>query len=148
MSLQIPRSIDDVWTIATTSVICVWGARVAGLLLPQGTISFLTHAYYGFEADYHDFPFGIQLDAIHAVTHMMWGAAGLYIGFFRTSWAVPYMVLFGVYYVTLSFFGTFTEYHFGLSLGERENTAHWTLGSLGLVTGLYGLWLQRREATP
>lgn len=145
MGAQVRRVLDGAWAIAASASVPVWAARYTAILLPQGIIAFLLHVSTGFGADHADFPIGFKLDAIHAITHVAWGAAGAYFGFFRPRWAVPYLIVFGVYYVTLSFLGTFTGYHFGMHLGPRENLAHWTLGPLGLIIGLYGLWQERRQ---
>lgn len=139
MAAILDEAVGRARSLALSASLPVWAARFTALLLPQGTLALLLHAYFGFEADHAGFPLGLKLDPLHAATHMAWGAAGAYVGFLKPRWAVPYMLAFGVYYVALSFLGTFTGYHFGMQLGWRENVAHWTLGPLGLLIGLYGL---------
>lgn len=146
MATRLQDACESLRRLAASASLPVWAARYTSILLPQGLLAFLLHAWLGFEANHADFPVGIKLDAVHAVTHILWGAAGAYYGFVRPNLAVPYLIVFGVYYVALSAFGTFTDYHFGLQLGLRENIAHWTLGPLGLLIGLYGLWQERRQS--
>jgi hypothetical protein len=132
--------LDDIRAVMVSASLPVWATRATGLLLPQGVIVFLIHLFNGFQADHASFPLGLKLDPLHSIVHIVWGAIGVYVGFFRPRWAVPYLIAFGVYYIALATFGAFTDIHFGLQLGWRENLAHWTLGPIGLIIGLYGLW--------
>lgn len=115
----------------------VWAARATGLLLPQGLLVFSIHAIAGFDLPLESLPLGLRIDPLHAVMHMIWGAAGAFVGFVRPAWSTPWLIVFGVYYVVLSFLGMLTEIHFGLYLGPRENSFHLAIGSASLILGVY-----------
>lgn len=123
--------------ILNTAPLHVWAARATGLLLPQGLVVLLIYTVFGFDLPLDYLPLGLRIDPLHACMHVLWGAAGLFIGVIRPHWAIPWLVVFGVYYVTMSLFGFFSSMHFGLHLGPRENSFHLLIGTASLLFGLY-----------
>ena len=120
-----------------TAPLHVWAARATGLLLPQGLVVLLVYTVLGFDLPLDSLPLGLRIDPLHASMHVIWGAVGLFVGFVRPQWAIPWLIVFGVYYVTMSFFGFLTAVHFGLHLGPRENSFHLLIGLGSLLFGLY-----------
>jgi Domain of unknown function (DUF4383) len=115
------------------------------LFAAQGALLLLIYSVRGFDTNPDSLPLGLQLDPRHAVIHLLFGIIGAAIGFWQPEGAVPFTVFFGLFYIALAIFGTFTPIHFGMQLLLPENTLHWTLGSLAAVVGL-GALLQRRRA--
>jgi hypothetical protein len=115
----------------------VWAARATGLLLPQGIVVLVIYAVFGFDLPLDSMPLGLRIDPLHAVMHIIWGTAGLLIGFRRPQWAIPWLIIFGIYYVAMSMLGFFTHTHFGLHLGPRENSFHLFIGAGAFLFGIY-----------
>lgn len=115
------------------------------LFAAQGVLLLLIYSVRGFNTDPYSLPLGLQLDPRHSVIHLLFGLIGAAIGFWQPEGAVPFTLVFGVFYVALAVFGTFTPIHFGMKLALSENTLHWTLGTLAAVIGL-GAVLERRRA--
>ena len=115
------------------------------LFAAQGVVLLLIYSIRGFNTDPYSLPLGLQLDPRHSVIHLLFGIIGAAIGFWQPEGAVPFTLVFGVFYIALAIFGTFTPIHFGMKLGLSENGLHWTLGTLAAVIGL-GAVLQRRGA--
>ncbi len=115
----------------------VWAARATGLLLPQGLLVLAIYAILGFDLPLESLPLGLRIDPLHAVMHAIWGAAGAFVGFVKPDWSIPWLILFGVYYLVMSILGMFTDIHFGLHLGPRENSFHLVIGSASFALGIY-----------
>lgn len=115
------------------------------LFAAQGVLLLLIYSIRGFNTDPYSLPLGLQLDPRHSVIHLLFGLIGAAIGFWQPEGAVPFTVGFGIFYVALAVFGTFTAIHFGMKLGLSENALHWTLGSIALVIGVAAV-LERRRA--
>ncbi len=115
------------------------------LFAAQGVLLLLIYSVRGFNTDPHTLPLGLQLDPRHAVIHLLFGLIGAAIGFWQPEGAVPFTLFFGLFYVALAIFGTFTSIHFGMKLGFSENSLHWTLGTLAAVIGLGAVLFRRRE---
>ncbi len=115
------------------------------LFAAQGVLLLLIYSVRGFDTDPRSLPLGLQLDPRHSVIHLLFGLIGAAIGFWQPEGAVPFTLFFGLFYVALAIFGTFTSIHFGMKLGFSENSLHWTLGTIAAVIGL-GAMLQRRRA--
>jgi len=115
------------------------------LFAAQGVLLLTIYAIRGFDTDPRSLPLGLQLDPRHSVIHLLFGLIGAAIGFWQPEGSVAFTLFFGLFYVALAIFGTFTDIHFGMKLGLSENSLHWTLGTLALVIGL-GAVLERRRA--
>jgi uncharacterized protein DUF4383 len=115
------------------------------LFAAQGTLLLLIYSVRGFDTNPYSLPLGLQLDPRHSVIHLLFGLIGAAIGFWQPEGAVPFTVFFGLFYIALAIFGTFTAMHFGMKLGLSENALHWTLGSIAAVIGFAAV-LQRRGA--
>jgi hypothetical protein len=124
-------------SVVESAPVHVWAARATGLLLPQGLLVVAIYAVLGFDLPLDSLPLGIRIDPLHAVMHAIWGAAGAFVGFVRPQWSIPWLIVFGIYYVTMAILGTFTDIHFGLHLGPRENSFHLVIGSASLILGVY-----------
>jgi hypothetical protein len=109
----------------------------------QGAYVGLTYAFAGPGIGPDSFLTGFRLDPIHAVVHFALGVAGAYVGFFRPSLALFFTRFFAVFYLTLAFFGTFTNIHFGMRLGLSENSLHWSLGALTATIGFLPVFPRR-----
>ncbi len=120
--------------------------RVMTFFALQGAYVGLTYAFAGPGIGPDSFLTGFRLDPIHAVVHFALGVAGAYVGFFRPSSAVFFTRFFAVFYLTLAFFGTFTDIHFGMRLGLSENSLHWSLGALTAIIGFLPIF-SRDEVT-
>jgi hypothetical protein len=138
MAINIPA-------IVRTAPLTVWAARATGLLLPQGIIVLLIYATFGFDLPLDSLPLGLRIDPLHAGMHILWGAAGLAVGFLFPRFAIAWLVIFGVYYVTMAMLGFFTATHFGLHLGIRENSFHLFIGAAALTFGIYSAVTLRGE---
>jgi hypothetical protein len=136
----------DLQAVIRSAPLHVWAARATSLLLPQGIVVLLIYTILGFDLPLETLPLSLRIDPLHATMHVLWGAAGLFIGFVRPQWSIPWLIIFGVYYVTMSMFGFFTHTHFGLHLGPRENSFHLFIGSAALIFGLYSAARQRTVA--
>ena len=110
----------------------------------QGALLLLIYAVRGFDTNPDSLPIGLQLDPRHSVIHLLFGLIGAAIGFKQPEGAVPFTLFFGLFYITLAIFGTFTPVHFGMQLLLPENALHWTLGALAAVIGLAAVVQQRR----
>ena len=108
-----------------------WYCQAMTLFAFQGAALLATYAMRGWDTDPNSLPLGLQLDARHAVIHLVSGLAGAYFGFVKPQGALRFLQLFTVFYLALAVFGTFTNVHFGLQLELPENTLHWFLGSVG-----------------
>ena len=115
------------------------------LFAAQGVLLLAIYAVRGFDTNPDSLPLGLQLDPRHAVIHLLFGIIGAAIGFWQPEGAVPFTVFFGLFYITLAIFGTFTPIHFGMQLLLPENALHWTLGTLAAVVGLAALLAPRRR---
>ena len=111
----------------------------------QGALLLLIYSVRGFDTNPDSLPIGLQLDPRHSVIHLLFGLIGATIGFKQPEGAVPFTLFFGLFYITLAMFGTFTPVHFGMQLLLPENTLHWTLGTLAAVISLAALVQQRRS---
>jgi hypothetical protein len=115
------------------------------LFAAQGVLLLAIYSVRGFDTSPDALPLGLQLDPRHAVIHLLFGLIGAAIGFWQPEGAVPFTLFFGLFYLALAVFGTFTPIHFGMQLLLPENALHWTLGTLAAVIGLAAV-LQRRDA--
>jgi hypothetical protein len=115
------------------------------LFAAQGALLLLIYSVRGFNTDPYSLPLGLQLDPRHSLIHLLFGLIGAAIGFWQPEGAVPFAMVFGLFYIALAIFGTFTPIHFGMKLALSENALHWTLGSIAAVIGI-GAMLQRRRA--
>ena len=118
--------------------------RATVLFAAQGALLLLIYSVRGFDTNPDSLPLGLQLDPRHSVIHLLFGLIGAAIGFWQPEGAVPFTLFFGLFYIGLAIFGTFTPIHFGMQLLLPENALHWTLGSLAAVIG-FGAVLQRRR---
>jgi hypothetical protein len=109
----------------------------------QGAYVGLTYAFAGPGIGSDNFLIGFRLDPIHAMVHLALGVAGGYVGFFRPGLAVFFTRFFAVFYLTLAFFGTFTDVHFGMRLALSENSLHWSLGALTAIIGFLPVFPSR-----
>lgn len=115
------------------------------LFAAQGVLLLVIYSVRGFDTNPDSLPLGLQLDPRHAVIHLLFGLIGAATGFWQPEGAVPFTVFFGLFYIALAVFGTFTPIHFGMQLLLPENALHWTLGTLAVVIGGAAV-LQRRGA--
>jgi hypothetical protein len=110
----------------------------------------ITYAIAGPGIGPDSFPPGFRLDPIHAALHFALGVTGGLVGFARPSWSIAFTRFFAVFYLTLAFFGTFTDIHFGMRLALSENGLHWSLGALtaaiGFLPGIPGRQADRVPA--
>jgi len=116
------------------------------LFAAQGVLLLVIYSVRGFDTNPDSLPPGLQLDPRHAVIHLLFGLIGATIGFWQPQGAVPFTLFFGLFYITLAIFGTFTPIHFGMQLLFPENALHWTLGTLAAVIGVMAVF-QRRGAS-
>jgi hypothetical protein len=123
----------------------VLGCRLLTFFAIQGVVVLAAYAWVGPTLQSDDLPAGLQLDARHAAVHLALGLAGGYVGFAQPSLAVRYVQFFGLTYLFLAVFGTFTTTHFGMELGFNENALHWSLGSLAAVVGFGPTLLRHRR---
>ncbi len=135
----------DLRAVAASAPLPLWGVRAVCFFLPQGAGLLIVYAILGFDTDPDLLPLGFRLDPLHAAVHLVWGIAATYVAFMRPRWAMPFMLAFAGFYITLAVFGTFTTQHFCLRLGPGENTFHWIAGPAALIIGLYGLFGARRN---
>lgn len=117
------------------------------LFAAQGVLLLTLYSVRGFDTNPDSLPLGLQLDPRHSVIHLVFGIIGAAIGFWQPQGAVPFTVFFGLFYLTLAVFGTFTPIHFGMQLLLPENALHWTLGTLAAVIGVAALLAARRRST-
>lgn len=110
----------------------------------QGVADLVVYAVGGSGIGPDSFPSGFRLDPIHAAVHLALGVSGAYVGFWRPGWAVAFTRFFAVFYLTLAFFGTFTDVHFGMRLALSENSLHWSLGTLTAVIGFLPVFPERK----
>jgi hypothetical protein len=110
----------------------------------QGAAVMLTYALAGPGIGPDSFPPGFRLDPIHAAVHFALGVSGGYVGFGWPGWALAFTRFFAVFYLTLAFFGTFTDVHFGMRLALSENSLHWSLGALTAVIGFLPVFPGRK----
>ncbi len=147
VSLEIPKT-QPAWAV----LYC----RVLVLFIFQGFLVLLFHAIAGWQTPRGDFPIGLRLDPLHGVLHLVTGVIATYIGFGSPSEkaAVRFTQGFGIFYLLLAVFGTFTNIHFGLELGFSENSIHWILGGIssligfgpGIIAFIQGLAAPERKA--
>ena len=123
---RVQAALDD------RSALPVLATRLLGLFALQGIVVLAAFAALGPETVSSDLPLGMQLDPRHAVLHLFVGVTALVTGFAMPTLSRMYLAVFGVTYVALAFFGTFTSIDFGMELWLPENTLHWVLG-LGSV---------------
>ena len=118
----------------------VWLARLSVYFLAQGALALLAYVYYGFGSDPESFALGFRIDPILAAFNLIWGLAGTYIGFFRPSYAIAFVLSCAASYTVLAVAGTFTQYHLGMMLNDRVNLFHWLIVLPAWAIGLYALW--------
>jgi lysylphosphatidylglycerol synthetase-like protein (DUF2156 family) len=118
--------------------LAIRACQLTVLFAIQGTIILVAYLAMGPPADLSRLPFGLRLDPIHAVIHLLAGLAGAYVGFFRPSAAFPFLRGFSAFYLILAILGTFTSIHFGMHLQTEENIFHWTVGAITAIIG-FGL---------
>jgi hypothetical protein len=111
------------------------GARLTLFFAAQGSAILAYYALTSGPADPSRLPLGLQLDPIHAAVHLAIGLAGGYVGFVRPAAAIFFMQVFGLLYLALAVFGTFTSIHFGMELAFNENALHWSVGTIAVVIG-------------
>lgn len=109
--------------------------RLMALLAAQGLVVLVLYALMGPTTQPVDLPPGLQIDPLHAAIHLVSGAIGGYIGFWRPSAAIRFIQLFAVVYLPLAVFGTFTAMDFGMQLKLGENGFHWTLALIAAAIG-------------
>jgi hypothetical protein len=107
------------------------------LFIIQGFLVLAMYAVYGWHTPRSEFPIGFRLDPLHGVLHLVTGVIATYIGYGPPSekTAVRFTQGFGIFYLLLAVFGTFTKFHLGLELGFSENSIHWILGGLSALIG-------------
>lgn len=107
------------------------------LFILQGIVVLIMHAVSGWRTPRGDFLIGFRLDPLHGGLHLVTGLIASYIGFGPPSEkaAVAFTQGFGIFYLLLAFFGTFTNIHFGLELGLSENSFHWMVGGFSALIG-------------
>src|SRR5947209_8018188 len=103
------------------------------LFAAQGVLLLLIYSVLGFNTSPYLLPLGLQLDPRHAVIHLLFGLIGATIGFRQPRGAVAFTAFFGLFYIALAIFGTFTPIHFGMKLAFSENALHWSLGLLAVI---------------
>src|SRR5713101_8025206 len=74
----------------------------------QATLLVLIYSVRGFDTNPDSLPLGLQLDPRHSVIHLLFGLIGAAIGFWQPEGAVPFTLFFGLFYIGLAIFGTFT----------------------------------------
>ena len=121
-----PRNIEDLARL---------GAQLTVFFALQGAGILIYYAVTSGPADLTQLPPGLQLDPIHAALHLAIGLTGGYVGFVRPVASIFFMQVFGLLYLALAVFGTFTSLHFGMHLAFNENALHWTLGIVAVVIG-------------
>ncbi len=120
----------------TSSKLPLLYTRLTALFLLQGIIILVFYAFLGFDTHPNQLPFGLRLDPLHAVIHLLIGVAGGYIGFWKPGLTLRFLQVFGALYFFLAVMGTFTDVRFGLFLELEENIFHWTVGSMTTVFAL------------
>jgi hypothetical protein len=126
----------DLVSLLRSTPIEVWAARATGLLLPQGLLVLLIYAVAGFDLPLESLPLGLRIDPLHAAMHVVWGAGGVFVGFARPQWSLPWLLIFAVYYILVSMLGMFTSFHLGMHFGIRDNTFHLVVGSAAFAAAL------------
>jgi hypothetical protein len=128
VKLEIPKT-QTAWAV----LYC----RALVLFIFQGIMIEILHAISGWNTPRGNFPIGFRLDPRHGILHLVTGIIATYIGFGPPSEkaAVRFTQGFGIFYLLLAVFGTFTKYHFGLELGFSENAIHWILGGYSALIG-------------
>src|SRR3972149_6282379 len=128
VKLEIPKT-QTAWAV----LYC----RGLALFIFQGFLILMMHAISGWQTPRGDFPLGFRLDPMHGVFHLVTGIIATYIGFGPPSekTAVRFTQVFGIFYLLLAVFGTFTKFHLGLELGFSENAIHWILGGYSALIG-------------
>jgi hypothetical protein len=111
--------------------------RFLVLFILQGILIEVFHAFSGWNTPRSQFPVGFRLDWRHGILHLVTGILATYIGFGPPSEkaAIRFTQGFGIFYLLLAAFGTFTNIHFGLELGFSENAIHWILGGYSALIG-------------
>ena len=130
--------------VARRTPVGIWAARATALLLPQGLIVLLIYAIAGFDLPLDRLPLGFRIDPLHALMHVVWGAAGAFVGFLRPQWSTPWLFVFGIYYFAVAMLGMFTDIRFGLHFGIRDNSFHFVVGSAAVAIGLYSAMTAHR----
>jgi hypothetical protein len=86
----------------------------------QGALLLLIYWVRGFDTNPDSLPLGLELDPRQAVIHLLFGIIGAAIGFWQPEGAVPFTVFFGLFYIALAIFGTFTPIHFGMWMWQQR----------------------------
>jgi hypothetical protein len=129
----------------TTWPLVAWAARLSAYLLAQGALVLLAYAYYGFDSNPDSFAPGFRIDPLLAAVHLLWGAAGAFIGFFRPRYALAFVLAFAAFFTALAVLGSFTPDDLGMRLGGRIAIYHWLIALPAWAIGLNALRRKRRR---
>lgn len=144
-----PLSQTPLFRLRTQADWAVLFCRGLILFIIQGAGVLVSHAVVGWTTPKDLFPLGLRLDPLHGVVHLVTGIIAATIGFAaQGAAAVRFTQAFGVFYLLLAAFGTFTKIHFGLELGFNENAIHWVLGGWSAVIGFGPLIFGGRGRLP
>ncbi len=79
----------------------------------------------------------IEFNTTHNLIHVLFGLAGLYVGYGDTTWVRDYVRVVGIGFLLFGLLGFMTKEVGPIRLEPVENLMHLLIGILGLVTGYF-----------
>lgn len=79
----------------------------------------------------------LEFDTTHNLIHVLFGLAGLYVGYGDTTWVRDYVQVVGIGFLFFGLLGFMAKEVGPIRLEPVENLMHLLIGILGLVTGYF-----------